>query len=1201
MSLTLSNAAHPSRFIALAALLLTAALPPGQLRAAELGAAAPPQTVAGQIIVRAADGVSAEAFADILDFYDARLRQHIDPINTRVLRVPPGFEQAIVQELGQDAGIVFAERDMKLSIQSLTPNDPRYDEQWHLETFEAERAWNFSQGSGITVAVLDTGVHAGHADFGNRVLAGWNAVDQSSDSSDINGHGTKVAGVIAAVADNGIGIASVAPQTRILPIRVSNDADGGAYLSDIARGLTYAADAGARVANISYNVSDSPTVANAAEYMLERGGVVVVAAGNDGIDPGYSDSPFMITVSATTSSDSLASWSNYGAYIDVAAPGQGILTLTRSDGYAKASGTSFASPATAGVVALILGADPDLSPAEVEALLETHADDLGGAGWDPQYGHGRVNAGRVAEQAAGDSGTPDTQAPVVIAPAAVTVEATGALTGVVLGSASAQDNVDGSLTAVPDLTGPFPVGSHTVTWTATDSAGNTGSDTQSVTVQDTTAPQVQAPADLTVQSTGDAVAVDLGSAAASDQVDGSLSARPDQTGPFALGTHTVTWRATDSAGNTGSDTQTIVVTLSDVTAPVVSAPADITVEATGSLTAVALGSATALDNIDGSLSASADRSGPFPVGSHSVTWSATDSAGNTGSATQTVTVRDTTPPMLNPPATRTLNATGYLTDVKLNAPTATDLVDGDITAVADRIGPFTSGRHNIVWTATDAAGNHRQVVQTLKIRPLAEFAVDQVVGEGDTVEVRVLLSGDAADYPVRLPYRVGGSAAPGQDHDASDGTLEIATGRSAVLSFNVSADGAVGEGDETVIFSLDAPDNAVRGGRASHTVTIREENLPPRVDLEIRQGGRATTTVYADAGPVRVSAGVVDPNPDDSHRFDWSLTDNTLVSTSGMDTDEYSFDPQQLAPGIYTVRLTVEDDGTPSESVTVQASLRVAQQTPDLRADEDSDNDGIDDASEGPGDSKGNGIPDFLDALPDRHVLQSRARVADRDLLVTEAGLRLRLGTTALAAGRHAAGVSVADITNHGGASGTAALAVEDDSHSYPGGLFDFELTGLTQAGQSVRVVIPQLAPIPAGGVYRKYIADQGWQDFVTDARNSLASAPGGNGSCPAPTSTAWREGLHAGDLCVRLTIEDGGPNDADGRANAQVLDPGGVAAPATGGTGGTSGGGNSLSDSSGGGGGCSLGRSGTQDPLFPLLALLAAAGLRRSPRRQSR
>ncbi len=1176
-------------------LLLLAGLMSKPLPAAEIGASTPPQTVSGQIIVRAADGVGAREFADIVGFYDARLRAHIDPINTRVLRVPPGFEQAIVQELGQDPGIRFAERDKKLGIESLTPDDPDYAKQWHLQTFEIERAWAHSRGNGITVAVLDTGVHAGHPDFGNRVLAGWNAVDQGNDSTDINGHGTKVAGVIAAVTDNGVGVASVAPQTRILPIRVSNTSDGSAYMSDIARGLTYAADAGARVANISYNVSSSLAVGNAAEYMRNQGGVVVVAAGNDGVDPGYSDNPAIITVSATTSSDSLASWSNFGAYVDVSAPGQGIWTLNRNNGYSSVSGTSFASPATAGVVALIMAADSELTPAGVETLLKDNADDLGSTGWDARFGHGRVNAGRATEQAAGDSSPPDTQAPVVSAPAAVTAEATGALTSVSLGSASAQDDVDGSLTAVPDTTGPFPVGSHNVTWTATDAAGNTGTDTQVVTIQDTTAPSVQAPADLTVQSTGDAVSVDLGNASASDLVDGSLAVNADNTGPFALGTHSVTWTATDSAGNTGSDTQTVVVTLSDVTAPVVTAPADITVEASGSLTAVALGSASAVDNIDGNLSASPSRTGPFSVGSHSITWSASDSAGNTGTAVQRVNVLDTTPPALNAPATRTVDATGYLTSVSLTAPTATDLVDGSITAVADRIGPFTSGRHNITWTATDAAGNSRQVVQLLKVRPQAEFEVDQAVGEGDSVEVRVQLSGDAADYPVRLPYRVGGSATPGEDHDAGDGRLEIASGRSATLSFNVVQDQAMGEGDETVTFTLDAPDNAVRGGHDIHTVTIEEQNLPPRARLTVRQGGKPVTTVYADAGSVEVTAEVDDPNPDDSHSYDWSLTDSSLVATSATGNATYSFDPAQLAPGIYILRLTVRDDGMPSESVTVQTSLQVTSQSPTLRGDLDSDNDGVDDASEDTGDSNGNGIADYLDGLPDRHVLQSRARVTHRDLLQTETGLQLRLGTTALAAGRHAAGVSRTDVQNHGGSNGTAAVAA-DDSRQYPGGLFDFEVTGLARPGQSVQVVIPQLAPIPAGAVYRKYSADLGWKDFVLDARNALASAPGGDGSCPAPTSTAWREGLRAGDMCVRLTLEDGGPNDADGRTNGQILDPGGVAAPAS--TGGGSSGGSVSSDSGGGGGGCSLGNGPERDPLFPLLLALAAAGLARRGRR---
>lgn len=157
-----------------------------------------------------------------------------------------------------------------------------------------------------------------------------------------------------------------------------------------------------------------------------------------------------------------------------------------------------------------------------------------------------------------------------------------------------------------------------------------------------TAPTVMAPSDVTVEATGALTAVTLGTATASDAEDGSLTATPSDTGPFAVGTHTITWTATDSGGLTAIDTQT--VTVSDATAPTVTAPSDVTAEATGALTPVSLGTATATDLVDGGLTPVASDTGPFARGTHTITWTATDSEGNAGTATQTVTVADTTAP-----------------------------------------------------------------------------------------------------------------------------------------------------------------------------------------------------------------------------------------------------------------------------------------------------------------------------------------------------------------------------------------------------------------------------------------------------------------------------------------------------------------------------------------------------------------------------
>jgi len=237
----------------------------------------------------------------------------------------------------------------------------------------------------------------------------------------------------------------------------------------------------------------------------------------------------------------------------------------------------------------------------------------------------------------------DTMPPVISVPADVIVEATGPLTPVAIGPVAANDLVDGPLSATPDNTGPFPIGTTVVTYSVTDAAGNTATATQNVTVVDTTAPSVIPPASITVEATGPATAVTLGAASASDLVDGALTATPDITGPFVVGMHTITWSATDSHGNTGTATQTVTVT--DTTAPVITVPAATVDPVTG---AVNLGVASAVDTVDGVVSVTNNAPGAFPVGTTIVTYTATDAAGNTATATQTVVVPAPPPPAPGP-------------------------------------------------------------------------------------------------------------------------------------------------------------------------------------------------------------------------------------------------------------------------------------------------------------------------------------------------------------------------------------------------------------------------------------------------------------------------------------------------------------------------------------------------------------------------
>jgi len=365
----------------------------------------------GRILVKPAAGLSKEKFDEVLARSNGRSKGKIKGTDVHIVEVPAQAEAAIANALNKRRDVAFAELDLLVAPDAI--NDPDYGKQWHLPKIGAEGAWQVTDGAGVTVAVLDTGVYGGHPDLAGQVLSGYNTVSNNSDTADIHNHGTWVAGVIAAKVNNLIGGASVAPGTRILPIRITNDSAGWAYTSDMAEGISWAADHGARVANLSYSgAGGSATVANAANYMMNKGGIVVVAAGNDNKDYGYASYSSLYVAAATTSSDGKASFSNFGNFIDIAAPGTSIYTTSRSGGYSSVAGTSFASPNTAAVAALVMAANPALLPTDVMAVISNTAVDLGAAGWDPIYGYGRINAQAAAEMAASVQ-TSDTVAPQV--------------------------------------------------------------------------------------------------------------------------------------------------------------------------------------------------------------------------------------------------------------------------------------------------------------------------------------------------------------------------------------------------------------------------------------------------------------------------------------------------------------------------------------------------------------------------------------------------------------------------------------------------------------------------------------------------------------------------------------------------------------------------------------------------------------------
>lgn len=307
-----------------------------------------------------------------------------------------GAAAALAAQWRQQPDVVAAAVDTQLHV-SGSP-DPLAPQQWGLTTLHADQV---GSAAGQVVAVVDTGVDAGHPDLAGVVLAGTDFVAPGGDgTTDPNGHGTHVSGIIAADANNGIGGAGLAQGAKILPVRVMA-ADGTGWDSDVAAGVSWAADHGASVINLSLGGPTESSVMDAAvQYALGRGVSVVVAAGNDG-DNGNpvewpAADPGVLAVGAVDVSGVRPSWSSTGSFVSLVAPGVDILstvpvTSTNPSGYATWSGTSMATPFVTASVALLRAAQPALTVAEVRQRLMASADDLGPAGFDPAYGAGRVD------------------------------------------------------------------------------------------------------------------------------------------------------------------------------------------------------------------------------------------------------------------------------------------------------------------------------------------------------------------------------------------------------------------------------------------------------------------------------------------------------------------------------------------------------------------------------------------------------------------------------------------------------------------------------------------------------------------------------------------------------------------------------------------------------------------------------------------
>jgi thermitase len=351
--------------------------------------------VPGEFVAVLEPGASPATAERALEARGAKVERAPKGGGSLLVQAPVGVSSLVFNLLAAQTPGVDRVQPNYIYKTTYVPLDPRYAEQWGLPKIGAPAAWDVTKGSGtVLVAVVDTGIDLSHRDLIGRIdTAGQrDFVNNDSIANDDNGHGTHVSGIIAATEGNGEGVVGVAPLCRILPVKVM-DASGSGTSFVVAEGIQYAADAGARIINLSLGEmrSPDPSMATAVAYAQGKGCVVVAAAGNGGVSGADYPAQYagVIGVGAIDSSNARASFSNRGAGVDVVAPGVDVLSTTLGGGYGNMSGTSMASPFVAGVAALVWSVNTTWTATQVADKVLSTAQSLGSVDF---FGRGLVRA-----------------------------------------------------------------------------------------------------------------------------------------------------------------------------------------------------------------------------------------------------------------------------------------------------------------------------------------------------------------------------------------------------------------------------------------------------------------------------------------------------------------------------------------------------------------------------------------------------------------------------------------------------------------------------------------------------------------------------------------------------------------------------------------------------------------------------------------
>lgn len=362
------------------------------------------QELSGRMVVRPFSESDWQARGLSLAQAQAKVREAVSRASVNVIRRATETGEIIIRvPAGQTEDRVFFNLNATGLYQYVVPdyrvfplarpNDTFYNSQWHHVSVKSEKGWDLHTGRNhVTVAICDTGVDLTHPDLAPNLVPGYNAPQRRSqaaggDVMDLQGHGTHVAGDAAAIGNNARGVAGMGWNFKIMPIKIVEGANGGAFISDMLDGAMWATNNGAKVSNVSFGGVMSPSVQVTGEEMKKRGALLVFAGGNsqENITTDHKD---VIIVSATNRANQYAGWPAFGIGIDLMAPGEDIQSTTMGGGYGPATGTSMAAPIVAGALAQIYSYNPRLTAQQVEDILSQTATSIGDAN---RFGFGLIN------------------------------------------------------------------------------------------------------------------------------------------------------------------------------------------------------------------------------------------------------------------------------------------------------------------------------------------------------------------------------------------------------------------------------------------------------------------------------------------------------------------------------------------------------------------------------------------------------------------------------------------------------------------------------------------------------------------------------------------------------------------------------------------------------------------------------------------